>query len=77
MQHMNRQGPAFHTFTGVAVKKSATIATGGINSLVLQMAQALFWRMLPGLVGIFTVSALNHHGISAGPARGQLRAGEV
>ena len=77
MQHMNRQGPAFHTFTDVAVKKSATIAVGGINSLVLQTVQALYWRMLPGLAGLFTVGALYHHGISTDPVRGQLCAGKV
>lgn len=73
---MNHHGPMFHTFASAAVKKSATITAGRINSLVLHIAQALYGRMFPGLVGKFTVGALDHRGISADPAQGQLCAGD-
>lgn len=67
---MNRQDRMLETFTGAAVKNLATNATGGVNSLVLQMVQAPFRRMILGLVGIFTVGALDHRQSSADPVRG-------
>ena len=73
---MNHLYPRPHSVTA-AVKTSVIIAAGRINSLVLQMAQALYWRMLAGLAGLFTVGALDHHGISMDPVRGQLCAGKV
>ena len=67
---MNHHGPMLDTFTGGAVKKSVMIVACRINSLVLQLAQAVCWRMLPGLGGIFTFGALDHHGSPVDPARG-------